>query len=115
MAMRAINLSNSSSAQLLVYAPFTKAVQPILASFASAEGETLTFKRNGVDVTEAIEWNTVSINIDAKNPGEAQTLWVAKRQDNAKLRNVIYKMELPLSYSMGSLVFKLNSETFIEE
>ncbi len=112
--MRAVNPSSNPNPKLLVYSPFTVAVQGVNANFASAEGETLTFKRNGVEVSEAVEWNKATLSLDSNNPGASQTLWIAKRTENSKTRNVIFKMQLPLSYAMGNLNFVLTSETFTE-
>lgn len=115
LALRAVNTSSSTAPNFLVYAPFTNAVQGVSATYTSEEAETITFIRNGSEVSESVECYSVSLKLTEKNPGAAQTIWLAKKTDNSKMRNVIFKMETPLSYSMGTLVYKLTSETFEEK
>ena len=49
-------------------------------------------------------------------PGTSQTVWVAKTTDAQKNshRNAILRIETPLYYSMGSLVYELKDATFAE-
>jgi hypothetical protein len=116
LAMRAVNPDAYSSPELLVYAPFTAAVQKVKATFTKGkEASSYTFLRNGTSVTEDITCNSVKLAIDSSNPGASQTLWIAQRNTLSQRRNVILKMQLPLSYNWGDLIFSLTSETFSEQ
>ena len=113
-ALRGVNPSLSSTAKFNVYSPFVKATQRIKATFASEEGADFNFVRNGVAVKEAIQYYPVSIVLEQKNSGATKTAWMAKSKDvqSNTYRNVILRLETPLSYSLGTLVYTLKSATF---
>lgn len=117
LAMRAVNPSSFSAPKILTYAPFTGVVQNINANFSSSdEGATFEFTRNDVPFKDVINYREVTLEIDAKNSGSTQTLWIATTQSGTnKNRNLILKIETPLSYGMGSLVYSLVSETYTEQ
>lgn len=118
-ALRGINPSEKSAPELLVYAPFTKAVQSIKASFGSkVEGEKFKFTTKGeTEATEkTISYYPVSLSIDANSPGATQTIKVATHGDpkTNEWRNVILEIQTPISYSLGTLTYKLVSAEFSE-
>ena len=100
-----------------VYAPFTNAVQTIKASFASKEeGTEFTFKKDAEEEKKSrvINYYPVTLSIDAENPGQSQTAWIAET-GNAKdnlYRNVILRLETPISYNLGTLIYELSSAEF---
>lgn len=113
-ALRGVNPALSSTAKFNVYSPFIKGTQSIKATFASEEGMDFNFVKNGVAIKEAIQYYPVSIVLDQKNSGATQTAWIAKSTDvqSNTYRNVILRLETPLSYNFGSLVYTLKSATF---
>ena len=118
-ALRGINPSEKSAPSLLVYAPFTKAVQSIKASFGSkVEGEKFKFATKGeTEATEkTINYYPVSISIDSKSPGATQDLKIATHNVSKtnEWRNVVLEMKVPISYSLGTLTYKLVSAEFSE-
>lgn len=116
LAMRGVNNEAYSAPDLLVYAPFTVAVQSVKATFtAESEGSSYTFKRNGEEKTESVLCNKVTLELNTNHPGSPQTLWITKRNNSAKYRNLIMKMDLPLAYGFGSLIFTLQEETVSEQ
>lgn len=111
-AIRGINPQEKSAAKFYVYAPFSEVVQKIKVNFFSPVGEDFTFKINGTEKKQTIHYYPVSIGIDAKNAGETQTAWYASYKDNAALRNVMLRLEIPLHYSLGSFVYTLENANF---
>lgn len=116
-ALRGVNPSVSASPSFLVYDAFKDSVYNINAAYGSAvTGKSFTFNKNGAAHTGTVDYYAVSLSIDAEMPGTSQTIWVAKTtnaQSNT-YRNVILRMENPLYYSMGTLVYELTDATFAE-
>lgn len=117
-ALRGINPTEKSSPSILVYAPFTKAVQSIKTSFGTKAEDKFKFAKNGeTEATEkSISYYPVSLSIDSKSPGATQDLKIATHNDPKTngFRNVILEMKVPLSYSLGTLTYKLASAQFSE-
>lgn len=114
-ALRGLSQS-TSSASVSVYAPFSGVVQSIDLTYSSLQkGTEFTFQKGESQVKQVINYYPVSVKINAKLPGETQTVWIAETtnaQANA-FRNVILQLETPISYNLGSLVYKLQSANFI--
>ncbi len=115
-ALRGIS-SDTSSAKLLVYSPFIKSVQTVSVAFSAAESAEFAFFKNGSaeKQTSTITYRPVSIVLDEINPGATQTAWIAKEPASTaknEHRNVMLRLETPLSYSLGKLVYKLNSVSY---
>lgn len=114
-ALRGLSQS-TSSASVSVYAPFSGVVQTINVNYAALQKETeFTFENNGVSNKQTIPYYPVSLKINAQLSGATQNVWIAQTtnaQSNT-FRNVILQLETPLSYNLGSLIYKLKSATFI--
>ena len=115
LALRGVSPSLNSAPVFLVYAPFTAAVQSIKATFNTTTSATsFTFNKNGQAYTGDISYREVNVSIDSKTPGATQTLWIADKatdpQSNQN-RNIILKMETPISYNLGTLTYELTEET----
>ena len=117
LALRAIR-NSTSSAKLNVYTPFVEAVQKVAVSFNTEESAEFSFYKNGSEekVTSAITYRPVTLVLDEKNPGATQTAWIAKKSDVSNTantnRNVMLRLETPLSYGLGTLIYTLNSATY---
>ena len=117
LAIRGINPASYSAPTFSVYAPFTNAVQTVKASFgAKEEGTEFTFKKDSEEEKKArvINYYPVTLSLDEKNPGQSQTAWVAQT-NNAKenlYRNVILRLETPIAYNLGTLIYELSSANF---
>ena len=107
-ALRAIS-SSVTTAKIKTYSPFPEASQTIAISFASEAESALDFdnlKINGEEKKKSYSYREASMKIDATNSGVTQKLYIATK---ATERNMILKMETPLSYSLGTLVYTLSS------
>ena len=89
----------------------------IRVNFSEKTGKSFTYSltenSETKTVTKDISYRPVSIQIDADNPGATQTALIATTDnpsDNT-YRNVMLELNVPLSYSFGSLVYKLTSIT----
>lgn len=58
-----------------------------------------------------------SLAINDTAPGATQKVWVAEttKAENNEYRNVILKMETPLSFNLGTLVYELSSVDFLDD
>ena len=112
-ALRGIS-SGVNSAKVLAYSPFAGTVQTVAWTFAQEASAKFTFEKNGEEISPTITYRPVSIVLDEKNPGATQTAWIAKttNDQNNTYRNVMLKLQTPLSYSLGTLVYTLNSATY---
>ena len=87
-------------------------------SFETETGAEFSFLyKNGSEEKSqhTITYRPVSIVLDEKNPGGTQTAWIAKTNDttNNKYRNVMLRLDTPLSYSLGTLQYTLISATYL--
>ncbi len=114
-ALRGLSQS-TTSASVSVYAPFSGVVQPISLTYSTLNTETeFTFQKGETQVKQIVNYYPVSVKINAQLPGATQTAWIAETtnaQSNT-FRNVILQLETPLSYNLGSLIYKLKSANFI--
>lgn len=113
LSLRCISTS-VDSAKVKVYSPFNDEMQKIKLSFTD-DDESMELLLDGVKKT--IPYRTVDIKLSASNPGATQTAWIA-RCDNPEMnthRNVMLKLETPLAYNLGTLVYSLKSVNRIEK
>lgn len=106
--------NNLSSAKVLVYSPFADAVQKVSMTYASDESAEFTLTKNGTEAKSLITYRPVSVVLDEENPGATQTAWIAKYEDATanKHRNVMLRLETPLSYGLGTLTYTLKSISY---
>ena len=112
LALRAISTS-VSSASVKIYSPFVEAQQKIDLSFSAVTGGEFTLNYNGVSEKKTFSYRPVTLVIDDRNPGATQEAWIVTSTDAQKnvYGNMMLKLTVPLSYSMGSLVYELVSAT----
>ena len=116
-ALRGLNQKTSPS--FYVYAPFSRKVQTVQASFDTLQSEeTFSFDtgNNDADERKAIPFYPITLGIDDKNSGAPQTIWLAaisNAQAN-KYRNVILQMRVTLAYNVGTLTYSLQTADFID-
>ena len=113
VALRAVP-DTVTSGTLLAYSPFANLTQKINFSFAASEGAKFTYKSGGESVEKTISYRPVSITLDQKNPGTTQTAWIATKLSGGRntTRNVILRMETPLAYDLGTMIYKLTSVSY---
>ena len=115
IALRALEQSATASAQFAVYAPFSKQVQMVSATFdTSVTEENFTFILNGTEVTQNVTYFPVNLVLNEKNSGAAQKLWIAAAQNvkDNKLRNVVLKNVVEISFGIGTLTYQLKEANF---
>ena len=112
LALRALSPSTTSGT-LQIYNPFIENKQNIQLSFAEAAAKELTLNWNGESVKKTIACRSVSLKIDDRNPGGTQTVLLAQRTNAEKNENgnIMLQLTVPLSYSIGNLVYNLVSVT----
>lgn len=111
-ALRAI----SSSTTVQTYNASTTTVQKIKASIGKKKDDKFTFKLGEETAERTISYAPISLSISERNPGGTQTVWVARNPSQKNTyRNMILKMETPLSYNLGKFVYTLASATVVSE
>lgn len=103
--------NSTISGKLRFYSPFVDELQLVKFKFDDETGAKFDYTENGTAVSKDITYRPATLTLSAKNPGATQTAWIAKCTDaehNAN-RNILLRLETPLSYNMGKLVYKLNS------
>lgn len=118
-ALRGINPTTTTSPTLLVYAPFSGAVQQIKATIGTltvADDFAFQSVDSGAEVKEDISYYPITLSINAKNSGAEHTVWIAKatNPNNNQYRNVMLKYQAPIAYNLGKLVYTLTSADFID-
>ena len=111
LALRAIS-EDTNSVKFNTYAPFEKALQKTSVSFAKKDEESVKFNisENGAEASEkTYQYRQATMQLAQDPPGAAKTVWLALNQ--TRNRNVILRIETPLSYAFGSLVYELKSIT----
>ncbi len=115
LALRAMPTSVTST-KLLAYSPFYEKTQSVNVSFKTAEEGKFELSKNGGEKTEqTINYRPVQIQLDERDPGLGQLLWIASSTDSAGKnvhRNVILRHESPLYQGMGTLVYELRSVNY---
>lgn len=112
-ALRGFSTSDSS-ASVKVYSPFLEKMQSVNISFDSEEkGQEFTLTENGNQSKKNIPYRVGTFVLSDTYSGEEQTVWIAKATDitNNNNRNVILRMEVPLAYNFGTLVYDLKTIT----
>lgn len=107
-------MSLTASEQLLVYNASTETVQTVKVVPSEEASDEFEFEVDGQASKKTITYRPVSIAINATNPGATQTAYYAKTvaATNNTWRNVMLKLETPISYNLGTLVYTLKSASF---
>ena len=108
-AFRAFS-TDTTSAKVEKYCPFTEVRQTVAISFTAEEESAYTFKKLLINNEEksdvSYSYRIATMKINAQNSGVSQKVYLTTK---AKDKNLILKMETPLSYSLGTLVYSLTS------
>jgi hypothetical protein len=117
LALRGVR-NSTSSAKLNVYSAFAESVQKVSWTFDKEVGAEFSFYKDGGEekTKSTITYRPVNLVLDEKNPGATQIAWIAKKPESSSTantnRNVILRLETPLSYGLGSLIYTLNSVSY---
>lgn len=86
-----------------------------MSSAPSAISYTPSFLMGETTVDQPIDAYQVRIGYNTANPGQGQTLVYAKKSEDANnnvYRNVLLRMEVPIVYQHGTLVYNLTKAAF---
>lgn len=110
LSLRALSPSTTSGT-VQIYNPFIENKQNINLTFAEEAAKELTLNWNGETSKKTIACRSVSLTIDDRNPGGTQTALFAQRTTAEKNENgnIMLQLTVPLSYSIGNLVYTLVS------
>ncbi len=108
-------ITSLSSQKFNVYNASWRVSQLVALTASSADSDEFTFKKGETEFKATIEYVPVTLKLDVKNSGSEQTVWIAKTTEllNNVHRNVILHMEMPLSYTYGTLEYDLVQANFI--
>ncbi|MFQ7078573.1 MAG: hypothetical protein ACLRSW_11900 [Christensenellaceae bacterium] len=110
VAIRGMTLT--AAQQVNVYNASSRAVQPVKLRQAE-KTDTFDFEIDGVGKSRITYYRKIALAIT--NPGSTLTAWYAKTQPsltNNVYRNVMLRLETPLSYNLGTLVYTLKTAQF---
>ncbi len=112
LALRAVG-ADVSSGTVETYNPFLEKTQKVKLAFDTKTSGEFTHTVNGEALaSKNIAYRQATIVLDSKTPGATQTAWIASTMDDSNKnthRNVMLYLETPLSYSMGTLKYTLQS------
>ena len=110
LALRALSPSTTSGT-IQIYNPFIESKQNIKLTCAEEAAKELTLNWDGEPIKKTIACRSVSLTIDDRNPGGTQTAVFAQRTNAQKNenRNIMLQLTVPLSYSIGNLIYNLVS------
>ena len=107
--------NSTTSGTIESYSPFTMAKQKVKVSFSDVsedEAQKFLLSENGAGPAEkTIPYRKATLDLDVDASGENWTAWIAKADNEKKNdnRNVMLRLETPLAYNLGSLVYNLKS------
>lgn len=115
LSLRAMPASVSST-RLSAYSPFVSRVQNVAVVFTETQSKDFSFYKNGSTekVTTNIAYRQAQFQLDEKDPGGTQVAWIAAVTDAYanQHRNVMLRLETPIAYGLGSLVYQLSSVSY---
>ncbi|MBQ8884926.1 MAG: hypothetical protein IJY62_00915 [Clostridia bacterium] len=103
-------ITSSSSQSLSVFNVSTKSVQTVSVSREKGKETSLNFALNGEAASDkTVAYYPYTAKISSGNSGGTRTVWIASE---AKYRGVIFRIEDPVSFSLGTLVYTLREANF---
>lgn len=119
LAVRGIDSTSANT--VYVYNTSAGKLQKVQISQSEKQAADFEFTIIGRESEAAthkgVSYVPFTLSISDTNPGSSQKLWVAATTDiaNNEYRNVILRMETPLSFNLGTLVYKLKSVDFLDD
>ena len=106
-------LDVTSQLSIYSYNASARSVQTLKIGKDKAASGSYSFAFNGTVMNDtAIDYVPLSLSISSDNPGATQTFHIAKDASGNKYRHAILRMETPLAYQLGTLVYELkNAQT----
>ena len=119
LAVRGVD--GSAANTVCVYNTSAGKMQKVQISQSAKEAADFDFTIVGRDsestTHKGVSYVPFTLSISDTNPGSSQKLWVAATTDiaNNEYRNVILRIETPLSFNLGTLIYKLKSVDFLDD
>ncbi len=107
----------TTSTSVSSYQPLEQAKKIVGISIDKKTGGEFEFDIVGKGKEKrAISYRPYTLTFNADNSGASQTAWIASTTSEAAntYRNVMLKLETPIAYSAGSLIYTLTSAKFAE-
>lgn len=109
LAFRAID-KEETSATVASYSPLLGERKYKFSFENSSKNESFTYALDGEKKKEkSLAFRKATLSLSAKQSGPSYTVKVAKQPDNGinENRNIILEIQTPLSYNIGTIVYKL--------
>lgn len=116
VAARAI--SSSATETLQVYNTAAGALQKVQFTQEAKTSADFEFTVLGKDTSATkctVSYVPFTVKINEKNSGSSQKILVASDRETNEYRNIVLRMDVPLSFNLGTLVYKLNSVEFLQD
>ncbi|MBQ5927461.1 MAG: hypothetical protein IIX01_06025 [Clostridia bacterium] len=112
-ALRGITSTTEQS--LSVYNASQRTVQTVKADKDKNKSDVFQFSLNGEAKEYTVDYAETTLKISGINSGDEQVYYIAQKvSENNPYRNMILKIESPISYSLGTLEYRLvKATTFI--
>ena len=105
-------ISGSDAQSISVFDGGSKRVRTVKVSQAKAASvEYELFFNSEEKQTKTIDYVPFSVQFSGENPGATHKVHVAKNTESNTYRNMILRIETPLSFNLGTLVYKLQKAT----
>jgi hypothetical protein len=107
-------ISGSDQESISIFDGGSKKTRTVNITQDKKAADSFSFFFNGADrQSYAIDYTPFNVSFSGDNPGATQKVWIAKYKEelNNKYRNMILRMETPLSFNLGTLVYKLEKAT----
>ncbi len=105
----------TSATSISSYQPFESAKKVVSVSVGKKKGGEFEFDLVGKGSEKrAINYRAYTLTFEADNPGSSQEAWIASTTDATSnaYRNVMLRLETPIAYRAGSLIYTLTSAKF---
>lgn len=104
--LRGMNFSSQQN--VYSYNASARGVQTLKIAKDETSSGTYSLALNGVPLNDtAIDYVSATLSLSTSSPGATQTFFLAKDASGNKYRHMILRMETPLSYQLGTLVYEL--------
>jgi hypothetical protein len=115
-AIRGMTLT--ATQRVYTYNASTQQVETLVVTPSSEVTDTFSFEIDGEKKDRNITYYPTTVAKSGSNIGSTQTAWYAQNtrtetDESNDYRNVLLRLEAPISYNLGTLVYSLTKATFI--
>lgn len=111
-------VSSSTTETVFVYNSAAGALQKV--QFAqeaktSADFEFIVTGKDTEKTKRTVAYTPFTVSINETNSGSSQKVWVATDRETNEYRNIVLRMDVPLSFNLGTLSYRLNTVDFLKD